>query len=181
MTAATIDPTTGEVLPTGFEDTIEIARKALGHALTELATEAARLNLGDDLPDMARVLCILRDLKQDAATVYADVEGLMLALMDDRRVEVTGLGVFEAKRRTKRTGWDHDALAVDVIDAVVTDLGEDMTPLDTYRELKAAFSIGAGKVTRLRELGLEPDEYCQETPDGWSVQLPPRDHESDVA
>lgn len=177
MTAPTVDTTTGEIL----DDTIEHARRDLGQALTFLASEAARLTDDTDAPDLARALAVLRDLKQDAATVYADVEQQLLGTMGDRRVEVPGLGVVEAHRRTRRTGWDHDALAADVIDVLVTDAGEDLAPLEVARELQAAISFGAGKVTRLRALGLAPDEYCQETPDGWSVQLPPRDHGNDVA
>lgn len=184
MTAPTVDPTTGEI----HADTIEEARQALGRALATLAAETGALTDPDDVPDLARALCVLRDFRQDAATVAADCEQLMVGLMGERRVEVSGLGVFEARRRMKRTGWaEHmDDLVADVIATAETcgDDGEgvrDLSPLEVARELRAAITFGAGKVTRLRELGLEPDMYCRETPDGWSVQLPPRDHGQDIA
>ena len=57
----------------------------------------------------------------------------------------------------------------------------DLTGWEAAQALRECISFGAGKVTGLRARGLQPDEYCKETPDGWSVQLPPRDHGQDVA
>ena len=62
MTTPTIDHTTGEIL----EDTIELARRQLGVAVTELHHEAL---IADQPADLARALAILRDLKQDSATI----------------------------------------------------------------------------------------------------------------
>lgn len=179
MTDTLIDPATGEII----DDTIEHARRQLGAALTFLAAEAARLTDDTDFPALARALLVLRDLKQDAATIYSDLEALALTLMGDHRVEVTGLGVFESHRRTKRTGWDHDALVADVLSAAAGEFEEvaDLDPWEAVRALRECISFGAGKVTGLRSRGLQPDEYCAEKPDGWSLQLPPRDHGQDVA
>lgn len=168
------------------DDSITLAQHAIGQALTDLHRETLTLSDSDpqQVADCARALCILRDLKADAATVFADVEQHLLGMMGDRRLEVPGLGVFESHRRTKRTGWDHDAL----VRAVVRTVPEEavgnaymVDPIDVAAALRECISFGAGKVTGLRARGLEPDEYCKETPDGWSLQLPPRDHDKDVA
>lgn len=180
MTAPTVDPTTGEIL----DDTIELARRQLGVALTELHHEAL---IADEPADLARALAALRDLKQDAATIYSEVEERYLGSLDEygQRVEVPGLGLVETHKRTKRTGWDHDALVVDVLDALATveevDEIADLDPWQAVAAVRECISFGAGKVTGLRNRGLQPDEYCLEQPDGWSVQLPPRDHGQDVA
>ena len=180
MTAPTVDPATGEIL----DDSIEVARRQLGQALTELGNEAM---LADQPADLARALAYLRDLKQDAATIYTDVEARYLDHLEEhgQRVEVPGLGLVETHRRTKRTGWDHDALVVDVLQATADEAGvtevAELDPWQAVAALQLAISFGAGKVTRLRALGLQPDEYCKETPDGWTVQLPPRNHTGDVA
>ena len=175
---AILDHTTGEIL----EDTIEIARRQLGLAVTELHHEAL---LADQPADLARALAVVRDLKQDAATIYSEVEQRYLDALNDYgdRIEVPGLGLVETHRRTKRTGWDHDTLVTDVLDAAAGPDRpvDDLTPWETAQALRKAISFGQGKVTGLRDLGLQPDEYCQETPEGWSVQLPPRDHGQDVA
>lgn len=163
------------------DDTIEQARRDLGQTVTFLAAETARLTDDTDIPDLARALCVIRDTRQDLATIAADCEQQMLALMGDRRVEVVGLGVFESHRRIKRTGWDHDALVHDVLDTVDIGAGLPAEAFDIVAALRECISFGAGKVTGLRARGLTPDEYCQETPDGWSIQLPPRDHGKDVA
>lgn len=178
MTAPIVDYTTGEIL----EDTIELARRQLGVAVAELHHEAL---LADQPADLARALAILRDLKQDAATIYSEIEQRYLDSLPDYgdRVEVPGLGVVETHRRTKRTKWDTDALVADVLGAAAGDdraVG-DLDPWEAVTALRECISFGAGKVTGLRARGLQPDEYCQETPDGWSVQLPPRDHTKDAA
>jgi len=49
------------------------------------------------------------------------------------------------------------------------------------RVLRDCVSFGAGKVTGLRARGITPDEFCQETVDGYSVVLPPRSIEDRVA
>lgn len=178
MSDTIIDPATGEIL----DDSIELARRQLGQALTELGTEAM---LADDPADLARALAYLRDLKQDAATIYTDVEARYLGSLEEygQRVEVPGLGLVETHRRTKRTGWDHDALVADVLDAAAGDdrTIDDLDPWEAVAALRECISFGAGKVTGLRARGLQPDEYCKETPDGWTVQLPPRNHTGDVA
>ena len=57
----------------------------------------------------------------------------------------------------------------------------DLTGWEAAEALRKAISFGAGKVTALRSLGLQPDEYCREEQDGMTVELPPRDHGKDVA
>lgn len=177
MTA--VDHTTGEIL----EDTIEIARRQLGTAITELHHEAL---LADDPADLARALACARDFKADLATVYKDIEDRLIGSWPEHGdLEVPTLGLFGLHRRTKRTGWDHDALVADVLDAAATDVGVettgDLDPWIAVAALRKAISFGAGKVTALRQLGLQPDEYCREEHDGMTVELPPRDHGKDVA
>ncbi len=159
--------------------TIDLARRTIGEGLTQLVDEAIG---SDDPAEVARALAALRDLKADAATVFADVEQHLLACMGERTLEVPGLGLFESKRKTKRTGWDHDALVKDVIartdGCAISGLPD---AEETAAALRECISFGAGKATGLRARGLQPDEYCSETPDGYSVQLPPRDHDRDLA
>lgn len=175
MTA--VDHTTGEIL----EDTIEIARRQLGTAITELHHEAL---LADDPADLARALACARDFKADLATVYRDIEDRLIGSWPEQGdLEVPTLGLFGLHRRTKRTGWDHDALVHDVLDAAAGPDRPvaDLTGWEAAEALRKAISFGAGKVTALRQLGLQPDEYCREEQDGMTVELPPRDHGKDVA
>lgn len=177
----TVDPTTGEIIPAGFEDTIELARQALGAALTEMQKEA----LGADRPaDVARALAAMRDLKADAGTVYRDIEEHLLGCWDGdyyTPLEVVGQGQFKVHRRTQRKKWDHDALVQDVLEVAETDAGEDLTARDAVRELRECIGFGAGKVGGIKARGLQVDQYCEVTEDGHSIELPPRDHGQDVA
>ena len=175
MTAPLIDHTTGEIL----DDTIELARQQLGVAITELHHEAL---LADDPKDLARALAVTRDAKADLAVVFRDIEDRLTGHWPDEAdaVVVDGLGVFGLHRRTKRTGWDHDSLIADIVATVDTTDNPDPTSA-VVAALRACISFGAGKVTGLRARGLQPDEYCQETDGGLTVEMPPRDHGQDVA
>lgn len=128
----------------------------------------------DDPSEVARCLALLRDLKDDIAMVYPDVERHLLACMSDRQVTVEGLGVVETHKRTKRTKWDHVALVRDVVSHLMAVHGKDMAPQETASCLRDYIGFGPGKVVALREAGLQPDEYCEEQENGWSVTLPPR-------
>lgn len=151
------------------------------------ATDEALVS--ENVAYVASYLIRLRDLKADVAGYYRDVEQRLLELMGERRVEITGLGVVESHRRTKRTKWDYETLIPTLV-ARALDEREVDPETGEFREreghtvarvLRECVSFSGGKVTGLRARGLEPDEFCEEQADGWSVQLPPRDHEQDVA
>ena len=129
-----------------LEPTVDDLREGVGFALVALLDHAQG---SDDPHEVARCLAALRDAKADAATVYADVEKHLLSCMGERAIEVQGLGVFETKRRTKRTGWDHDSLVQDVIDTVdLLDPANDdfPAPWAVVQALRECVSFGAGKV-----------------------------------
>jgi hypothetical protein len=98
---------------------------------------------------------------------------------------VEGLGEVEIKRRTKRTAWRHDELLPVVVARIMdepTTLYDDDGTLLPYAQighnvasrLRECIGLGAGKVTGLRAMGIQPDEFCKEEADGYAVQLPPR-------
>lgn len=164
---------------TEYPEHIAATADILGE-LDWLTAEAQRPDA--EANDVAEILAALRDIKQDAARAYDEVEKALLALMGERKLEVPGLGVIESKRKTKRNGWRHDelipVLVARALDERVFDPGtgeaQERESETVARVLRECISFGAGKVTGLRARGIQPDEYCTETPDGWSVQLPPR-------
>ena len=150
-----------------------------------LVTTTAGLGSPEDL---ALILADLRDLKSTAGEVYSQVEHTLLGVMGEKQVEVAGLGVVEIKRRTKRTAWRHDELIPVVVARALDERRVDEETGEFEREahavarvLRDCVSFGAGKVTGLRARGITPDEFCQETVDGYSVVLPPRSIEDRVA
>lgn len=105
----------------------------------------------------------------------------------DRKPVVEGLGQVEIRRKTKRLAWRHDEMIPAVVSRIVDERdvlwdpesGSMLPPAqigaNVTARLRECVSFGAGKVTGLRALGLQPDEFCREEPDGVSVQLPARD------
>lgn len=131
------------------------------------------------------ILFALGDAVRSLRTLEDDVRQRLLELADDGNTIDTAHGTVEVLRKTKRTQWRMDELLADV----VTRLADDRTILfddDGERRpwtasahllvdrLRGVVSMPSGKVTGMRAIGLQPDEYCQETPDGWAVRLPPK-------
>lgn len=131
---------------------------------------------------LADLLASCRDMKQDLARVYDEVESLFLPLAGEKKLEVPNLGVVEIKSSPKRTQWRHDEL-IPVIVARALDEREydpetgealEREAVTVARVLRECISFGAGKVTGLRARGIQPDEYCTEDEVHYSVKLPPR-------
>lgn len=141
----------------------------------------------DPSPDvLAHVLVTIRDLRGRLAELAADVEQSLARKMPDKILDVPDVGRFERKVSRRRSQWDHDALVAAVIARIVDDpdvwvnaetgelhpLAERATRIAA--RLRDCISFGAGKVTGLRALGLQPDEYCQEDGAKVSILLPPK-------
>lgn len=132
------------------------------------------------------ILCAIRDARTDLATLAARVERDLLLEAGERHFVVEGLGEFTVKRRTKRTAWQHEQMVAAVVSRVMDEPATITDPESGERlpyatighnvaaRLRECVSFGAGKVTGLRAIGLQPDEFCSEQPDGYSVALPAR-------
>lgn len=136
--------------------------------------------------ERVHLLVELRRVRADIAAYMVEVEHDLLAQAGEKRWIVPGLGEVTIRKKTKRTGWRHDELLPALI-ARIMDESETLYDRETgellpyvqighnlTRRLRACVSFGAGKVTGLREIGLTPDEFCTEEPDGWGVELPSR-------
>ena len=144
--------------------------------------------IDDELPTaekLAVILCVLRDCKADLSVLQKKVESGYLSMAGERYIVVEGYGEFQAQKKTKRTKWQWDALVPAVISRIMDEPGtiydEDGTLLpyatighNVAKKLNECIGFSAGKVTGLKAIGLSSDEFCTETPDGWSVKLPKR-------
>lgn len=133
-----------------------------------------------DRDSLAAVLYALRDVKRRAAEVYSACERALLSEAGDKSFVVPNLGKFEVKRSTKRSGWRHDELVPVLVSKAMEERHFDGTSGEVESEghavarvLRDCISFGAGKVTGLRDRGIQADEYCQVDEASYSVQLPP--------
>ena len=127
---------------------------------------------------------ILSELEGQATTYAAQnltAIGRTGTMKDGRR--------YEVKRGSNRKGWDHTGWQHDVRQAVVTShLGDaaglvtldpatgetsELTPMlyAVATEVQAAHGSTSPKVTTLKALGLDPEDYCETTPGPWGVSF----------
>lgn len=132
-------------------DRLEVGPALLNDALTAWAR----------LADAARLVAQVRD---EFAAKLADAMGR------EKRVTVLGVGTFEKHRKTARKRWDTDDLVRVVLDTRTVDpeTGETESPVD---RLLRVWNLGAPRVTALRELGIEPDDYCESEKGALTLQV----------
>lgn len=112
------------------------------------------------LRELAKQFCILRDqLNRELAQA-----------MPTKKVEVPGLGLLERMAGCDRRNWDHQLVASAVLAAV-----EEQPELRCDPETGELMPIGEAlvrwlleaclpgwRVTGLRQIGLDPDRYCDQ-------------------
>lgn len=134
----------------------------------------------DDRDGLVRLLCEIRDKRADLAAAAKDVERDLLALADEKRWVVEGLGEVEVKKSNSYKNWDNDgltrrlvALALDerIVDP---ETGEYEPAWEAVARVLSACARPSWRVTPLRDRGLAVDEWCSVESEGWSIKLPPR-------
>lgn len=131
-----------------------------------MSTDAALVNMVDE---RQRLVAKIRDLHARVDVLTAEIA----EAMPDKVVTIDELGLtIERHRATRYTQWDTEQLLPHVLDTRRIDesTGEikDETPLDKVLHV---WNLGAPRVTALRERGLDPDEYAQHRPAGWSLRV----------
>lgn len=152
----------------------------LRRGLAQLDDQRAALAAAGDLDTLAAGLVSLTALLDDLRELARAVETDVAALMPEKRHEVPGLGVLERRKGTDRKSWDWETLLPTLIRMYVDPDGTGAIPdpvevMDRMRELIVdVLGVTPSKgprVTPLREMGLDPDEYCATTPGRVSVQV----------
>ena len=130
-----------------------------------------------------------------AIELYAEYEALRTAMgrrldtlanliadaMPDRRIEVPGVGVVERRQGKERRAWDWDALLPQVTRCYMDPDGTGEFPTDPLiavdrMQAMAEDVIGltpskAPRLSPLRGLGIDPDEFCESKPGRVSLQI----------
>ena len=137
----------------------------------------------DNAPVRAIILVAIRDLRADLQALYKDVEqDLMDEAGNNKRFVVDGVGEFEIKRSTKRNEWDHEGIIRKLVAMAADERQVDPQTGEIVereghavpRVIAECAGISYWRVTPLRARHIPVDEYCSETPDSYSVKLPPR-------
>jgi hypothetical protein len=161
---------------------LELQLHALGPALDE---RLSKLDEDATPRDLALLLLAIRALVAFLRDDYRDVEGLLVARMRGaRQLVLDDLGIVEVHRKVKRTRWNHDelcaAIAARVSDEPAVWFDVDSGELLPFAQIAANIvqrvrettQLSGGKLSGLRAMGIQADEYCEVDVDGYSVQLP---------
>lgn len=148
---------------------------SLGTEVRDLAETLTALDLaveGEEFDTLDEAL-ISYALIQEAATTLSRIrEELAKKLADempDKRVVVEGVGTFEKHGKRDCKKWDRESLLRDVLDTRQFD--EDGTDASPLEKVTRVWNLGAPRVTVLREMGLDPEDYCESEFAGFTIQL----------
>lgn len=123
---------------------------------------------------------------QDARRRLTQLEGLVARAAGQARHErhgdLPGGGVYDLRRGTIRKTWDHDGWKSTVLNRVLdrhqvgdqvvnTETGEPVDVAAIVQDVQAAHGSTSPKVSVLKDLDIDPNDYCEHTPGPWTFQV----------
>lgn len=152
-----------------LEDAVEVFVLA-AEQVNRAALELAR----DPKPDdVLRRLHRLRAGLKHAQSVEAGLVRSAYLNGEHGNVQVDGLPPAKVTRGRDRTKWDERGVAQAVLDVHMAELGG-VAPADPWTVVEwllAVYGVQYVRVTPLREMGLEPEAFCDSVPGKISVQF----------
>lgn len=129
---------------------------------------------------MAIQLLALTDQIAELQDQKRQLEQNLAAEMSAKRLQVSGVGVFERHKKSARKTWDHDGVFSTLLrqheprryaDAGTSELLESDPFLEGFNLLRECMSP-SWRVTALRNHDIDPDEFAETTYDGtWSISF----------
>ena len=163
----------GDRLPARQPHDLILAKNAVEcwtHEADELAEQGDWESLGDGLDR-------IRALRKQLSDLERHVEDHVAALMPDKRIVVSGLGM-ERRTSKDRRAWQSEAIVRELwVQTSVDFNGETVEPFlhaERFREaieecVPLTGSLG-WRVKALAEYGIDPEDYAEVTPGRTSVQ-----------
>jgi hypothetical protein len=150
-------------------------------ALTAMEDDAKALAEAGDWQSLIRGLEPLQQIIGDLRIIERSVKNWIADTIPERKVTVPGVGTVERKAQITRRNWQSDDLLRKiVVQALVDpDTGEiPSSPMEAVErvlsEIRACvpFTGSTGwRVGALRERGFDPDEWCEENLNGFTIQF----------
>lgn len=130
-----------------------------------------------DWQEATKLLDRLREITTRLAQIDALIVRHIYVTGEHGDTDIDGIGRVKVTRSRDRTKWDERGVAQAVIDKQMEARGGEMPndPWEVAEWLLQVYGVNYCRVTPLRALGLEPDDYCDSTPGKPTVQLPRRD------
>jgi len=140
------------------------------NAVEKILAEIQLVGLEESLEARVDLLEKARSLYRELKIIVDDIENLAIQSMEgDRKRELEGRGLVEVKS-TAKTTWDTDrvvsALALEALDRRSVDevTGELQNATEAILEaLKEVAAISYFRTGKLKEYGIDPDKYRDQT------------------
>lgn len=138
-----------------------------------------------DASDMAELLASVREARERLQQVERDLETATAKAMIGDQI-ITPTMRVERSRAADRKAWDHAGWQSDArakvlrargllgAVAVITADGEELPVSELHAalsDLQSVHGSAAPRLTQLRGLGLDPDDYCERSPGRWAVRV----------
>ena len=150
-------------------------------AISGMVDDAKALAEAGDWESLIRGLEPLQQVLSDLRLLEHDVKKYIADTMPERLVSVEGVGTVERKAKITRRNWDSEELLRKIVMGALIDpdTGEiPSSPVEAVDkvmgEVRACvpFTGSTGwRVGALKERGIDPDEWCEENSDGYSIQF----------
>jgi len=129
----------------------------------------------DEPATLAFALELVREVKRSLGDQERALVQAVADCSDERQFEVPDLGVVQIRFGMKRTGWQKDDVAREFVRAFGAryDLTDDVLTLVTkaLEDFRDVVSVSGAKKPFVAYTGRELDEFCEEEPQGVSVQI----------
>lgn len=157
--------------PGGWLDLLDAASEGLNETVT--LGGMAKL----DPEESIRLLAWLRIITHRLGQIDANLVRHVYVTGEHGDLEVQGVGRVKVQRSRDRRAWDERGVAQAVIDKRMEARGGVMPnePWEVCEWLLEVMGVGYVRVTPLRAMGLNPKDFCEDTPGKPTVTLPPRD------
>jgi len=132
----------------------------------------AALDKSPTAPDAAKLLAEVLRARKALGAAAEDLSRFLGGVLPYGQQHVfDGLPAFQLRGGSKRTEWDHVETRRDTQKAIAEKLSMAVIDVEAVLDEWSAVSGYAWKVTGLKALGLDPDEYCRKSTGPPSVQF----------
>lgn len=142
----------------------------MGQVVADVAAQLAESE--DDYAELAELLVDVRELRRQLGDQEREVEGVLVAVLPDRKVEVPQVGVVERRSGSVRKKWDSEALVARLVRDRLYDSETGEARFVSARDaVDAAVSVVTAcapftgsmgwRAGALRDFGIDPDEWCE--------------------
>jgi hypothetical protein len=172
--------TTPAVIGTPATPNTDVLRQ-VREGITGLSDAAKELAEAGDWESLIKGLAPLQDILSDLRLLESEVKRHIADTMPEFRVSVEGVGTVERRKSITRRNWDsHELLRKVVMQALVDPVTGEIPNSaieavdQVMQSVQACLPITKStgwRVNALRDRGFDPDEWCEQNLNGYTIQF----------